>query len=182
MKKNINKCLTKCIPAGQLSVHPVTLEYIGNNTKKSYCATDDGDLLETNECPKHDLSSPLVPLIRFDAYEFLKECYKITSMTEAIEWLNKNSSKDVTKNRILHCAWRAFGQELLRSSGKVFEIKLNDIIVDYYVSESKSWKCKKPLSYDDIKNGLEKYVKKYANKWLSISSHSTKIKNFFCVV
>ena len=134
MNKTINfptsisgqKCIGKCYKAKTIIHHPSTLQEITSNV--NFCPThqyftigNGGTKIKniTAECTfpnnndNDDDLSLFIPSINFDSSYFLNVYYKISTLEEAIEWIDNNNKLPLkTQQRVFDNAMESFGNDL----------------------------------------------------------------------
>lgn len=153
--KSINgrRCLTKCYPKGEVSVHPIILTGITLDTN-NYCSIDpvyskdpslytqssaekefnmifvDTCRLEDNKIyqPPDEKESFLLSFY-FNPNDFLINLYNIHSFEEAIYWTLENDHLPFdTIRRVHNCAWKVHGNKIE---------SLTSTVIDYYYNLAK---------------------------------------------
>ncbi len=180
-------CIGECHPAGKQTIHPITLWPIKEEFQ--YCHVkpyeEDGVIKHTDNCSGRgsvvDKYTLLTPKIEFQYKDYLKECYGIKKIDDAIKWVLKEK-RDSAKDRIMHCAWKAFWEDILKSSDilKPNEIgsgklSIPDTVIEYYENT-----CDKKISFDECRKKIEEYISKNSEKWFTINNHNIKIKKYLC--
>jgi hypothetical protein len=161
------RCLTKCYPKGEMSVHPTLLIGLTRETG-NYCSIDptyskesqllgpsaerEWNIIFTDACrlednnfytPPPELESILLSYY-FNPRDFLTNMYNLNTFDEVIHWTVENDYLPFdTIKRVHNCAWKAYGDKLE---------SLIPTVVDYYYQLAK----KKWLK-DYIKNIKESY-------------------------
>lgn len=153
--KSINgrRCLTKCYPKGEISVHPIILTGLTLETN-NYCSIDpvyskelqnnkistgekefnmlfvDACRLEDNKIfqPPNELESILLSFY-FNPNDFLSNIYNLHSFDEVIYWTLDNDYLPFdTIKRVHNCAWKAYGNKIEA---------LTTTVIDYYYDMAK---------------------------------------------
>lgn len=124
LSKNLNECLTPCIPKGNIFINPVTMDGLISR-EFNMCAIEpilDDDNLGVKwaeECNIDDntkfelpnVSRNLMLSFYFNPTEFLRSVYSITSLEDTIYWTTENENLPFeTIKRVHNSAWLAFGQ------------------------------------------------------------------------
>lgn len=150
-----SRCIGQCIAPGKTIIHPTTFKIATNNTHTGKCPV--APVIENNkkiiwgECSNYNendtqirLDNYAVPNIIFDETLFLKMNYNILNYSDVINYLSTNIKDPIlTKNRIIICAWKAFGETI-----KI----IDDILLDFYVELiSKIW-------IKDILDEINQYI------------------------
>jgi len=207
---NNNKCITDCKLAGHTIRHPIinmnitehsgpfcaTNKYLhpGNNSLAYHdiCRYSEGDLLAWADMD----TSSFIPLKPTVCMQLLAQYHNINSIEDAQKWESQTNVNEVTKKRVLNCAWKAFNLEDPVTSNKIKnkivltfqQIAINewiDYIYDglniYYDPElSKDKvviKIKDMLSENKlIEFLLNAYRKEKKLDWLTLKFHQFHIK------
>lgn len=134
VSRNLNECLTPCIPAGVNFIHPFTIN--GMTFKNNVCAIapilgDDGDAKWADDCSLEDnethslpdVSKNLMLSFNFNPSEFLRTVYDINSLEEAIYWSTDHEDYPApTVIRIQDSAWMVYGKKS----------NITEAVVNYY--------------------------------------------------
>ena len=143
------KCLTKCIPKGDVYLHPILLTAIKEPTNNS-CAInpvpsqDDNyykinDMIWADTCNLDDNKNSKLPnelesmLFNFqlNSNDFLTSIYNLNSFDEVIYWTLENDFLPFdTIKRVHNSAWIAYGSILNNVS---------NVVVEYYYEMSKKY-------------------------------------------
>lgn len=160
--KNNRQCIGPCYPAGTMIMHPVSLEYITND-KYPFCPVDlwkdkHGVVIPIDQCRvpskidevtmKNIEMDVITPTINFDSKQFLKLYYKIESFNDATLWSYEHANVPYdTLERILDCAWKAYGLELQDIGDDITDF-YSDLIKSYWI-DSFYIKLKSKLIIDE---------------------------------
>jgi len=225
ISKQGKKCIGPCYKAGTYIVHPITLEYV-TSKNNPFCpvaeyeyinpTTNQAELRLIDDCniPTNSKETEIndidfiIPIMDYDANDFLKIYYNIYTYDDTINWLLNNESSIYTKARIIENALNSFGPNLdflLDNTINKFFIQLikkewmdyifNNLISIYihYDNEYNIEKRKKTtnnkkerinyfsnkyVNKNIISLLMDKYIEKYKKEWNNISSHLLNIKIF----
>lgn len=166
-KSRTNKqCIGPCYPAKTRVIHPITVRYV-THFDEPFCPThrqvDDKtqeetwldtcyNVTETEQDLKEVKKNALSPSLAFNCEHFLRLYYKIDSMEDCLEWIDNHPSVSYyTKNRLINCAWGAYGEHLGEA--------ITPIITFYLTMAKKRWMP---------------YILQQLNRYLKIEGESIK--------
>jgi hypothetical protein len=176
ISKNKHQCIGPCYYENTPFVNPITGQYF--TLDNPACPIYDEEIIDgkvenvyVDTCNKPTVSKTTkdesleiqmaLPFFALDTSFFLRKYYNIYSFEHAIEWLEKKKNSPMkTKNRVIECAWIAFGNEI--------DI-LDQRITNYYLDLiKKNWIGK-------IVSELEGYISiDPKSKTISIEEHNKK--------
>jgi len=182
--KNGQKCITDCKFPGDSLIHPY------NNTKiteynEPFCGTDSWYDPSSKRTLQHDScnythtdliawseidSSNFIPLKQNECESLLVQMHNIRSWEDALKWEQSTLVNEVTRRRVVNCAWKAFAPDDVTS--KEYELS---IINKYHNLINNDWK-------DYVYNGLNTHFpsklkkKEVINKINKIVSNKKLIK------
>lgn len=126
ISSNGRKCVGPCARSHTEILHPLTLEYVTNDT--NFCPVDkfissnnDGKVVinyvdkcdNLDEDHSYQPSELIVPQIVFHKNTFLATYYNINSLEECIKWIDNNEMKPIkTRERIFNCSMEVYGNDL----------------------------------------------------------------------
>ena len=141
--KNKFQCVGDCYKPKTLIVHPITLEHV-TDLKDPFCPVNEWDYKDkkgkiikkiTDKCNSNinirdvqdskELEMNIItPTINFSCGDFLKIYYKIYSLEDALQWIEKNNHVPYfTKKRIVDCALKEHG----------FSNIIDDRLINFYI-------------------------------------------------
>jgi len=154
---NKNKCITDCQIAGRTISHPLNNQKI-TEYKGPFCATNQWyDELE-NKTKYHDIcnytetdllawadmdTEKFIPLSKSKCEQLLEHFHNIKGIKDALRWVYQTSHNDITKNRVLNCAWKVYN--MTDPDSKVI---LSQIVDRYHQLSNDNW-------FDFIYNGVK---------------------------
>jgi hypothetical protein len=174
LPKSVNnrQCITQCYEKGTYTIHPVSLNWINSN-EGPFCATDPypyvdsrtgtETMLDIDYCTKatskkgentiSDISYDIIlPTYNFNHKIFLKIHYNIFSFEDAMQWVDENNYASYrTIERILNCAWSAYGLKVDLLDERLINTHLKLIMKH---------------KYDEIISKIGKYISKKNDKFL----------------
>lgn len=143
ISKNKHQCVGNCYKPKTWIVHPITLEHVtdivdpfcpvrqwkyadknGNIIKKITDKCNNNINIKEEQTPKELELNILTPTIDFSCNDFLKIYYKIYSLEDALQWIEKNNHVPYfTKKRIIDCALKSHG----------FSNIIDDRLINFYI-------------------------------------------------
>jgi hypothetical protein len=193
------KCLGPCYAPKHVIMHPITLDYVTQKTP--FCPVvpqkdKKGREIQVDECIKiseYDDSylHIITPQIEFVPEYFLKEYYGIVGLDETYEYIKSQPKLPLpTIERLINCAWKAFGLKRTLISEIVVKahmdyiekIWIDDISIKISTKTSiekskvKQYIIEKLLVRDIFHHFFSYYTKKYNEKW-KYYQHNVTLKN-----
>lgn len=156
-----NKCITDCKLAGHTIRHPIhniqitefdgpfcaTHKYLNpeNNSIKYHdiCRYSEGDLLAWSDMD----TSSFIPLKPSVCMQLLSQFHNINNIEDAKKWEATTKVSNITKQRVLNCAWKAFN---LEEDPETIQLTIDKIVLTFQQIAINEW-----INY--IYNGLNRY-------------------------
>lgn len=142
------RCLTKCIPRGEVYLHPILLTTVRDpldscaiepvyTRNKKYAKIHnmvwaDTCKIEDNLTfhPPNELDS-ILSSFYFNSYDFLSEIYDLHSFDQIIYWTLENDHLPFdTIKRVHNCGWKVYGNKLE---------EISNTVIEYYYNISKTY-------------------------------------------
>jgi len=130
------KCIGECIEPDKITIHPFTMDQLGNFSKNKICPSMPYINLKKEEAiPCNNLNAIsdqeitqmfFIPEINFNVESFL-EIYNITSFNAGILWLKINSENSNISNkfRILNALWNVYQKKIKKIDNQLIDIYLD---------------------------------------------------------